>query len=246
MTAAERWAELVRSRRATLQVRQPDRSRFWESQAGRFAYSMRRQADPFWDFLQPWLAPGRTAIDVGAGTGRHAAPLAERLDWVTAVEPEEAMRHFIPERENMTVVASTWEEAEVAPADLVLASHVLYAVEDGAGFLAKMNALARVRAFVVLREGQQPHPADRLAGNPPEPVLGDAVELLRELGLRPEVERWRARVVYEWQDEAQALADWRLRGWKGSLEGVERRPDGSLAFDAGEQPSGVAHWQPRS
>jgi len=46
--------------------------------------------------MEPYLAPRKTLIDAGAGAGRHAVPLAERLEWVTAVEPSEGMRAEIP------------------------------------------------------------------------------------------------------------------------------------------------------
>ena len=243
-TAAERWREMLEARRGSFGDR--DRSGFWEQAAGRFAFSIGRQRDRFLDFLEPWLEPRRTLIDVGAGTGRHAAPLADRLEWVTAVEPEEAMRRLIPERPNMTVVASTWADAEVAPADLVISCHVLYAVAEPAPFLEKMNALARERAFVALREGPNRHPADRLADRPPEPGLSEAVEVLRELGVEPEVERWTVPVEFAWADLEAARADWRLRGWEGEPEGLREAEDGSLRYDAGEQVTGVAHWKPRS
>ncbi len=243
-SAAEKWRRLVETRVESYGSQRPQG--FWTQQAKRYAFSMSRQADPFWDFVQPWLKPTLTAIDVGAGAGRHAAPLADRLDWVTAVEPEEAMRSLIPARPNMTVVATTWEEADLAPADLVLSNHVLYAVADPVPFLQKMNTLARVSGFVGLREGSNRHPAERLAGRPAEPTLTDAVAVLRELGFEPEVQRWEQQIVFAWADRAAAEADWRLRGWEGELEGVEESADGTLTFDAGTGVGGVAHWTPKS
>ena len=240
-THAQKWRQLVETRRRSFGPERP--ANFWERQAGRYAFSMRQQADPFWDFVQPWLRPVLTAIDAGAGTGRHAVPLADRLDWVTAVEPEEAMRRLIPDRPNMTVVASTWEEADVAPADLVISCHVLYSIPEPVPFLEKMSSLARERAFVSLRDGPQPHPAERLAGKPLEPTLSDVVDVLEEMGLKPEVERWRQPVVFRWEDRPSAEEDWRLRGWSGALEGVEEAAEGTLRFDAGMRVGGVAHWK---
>src|SRR2546425_11030998 len=120
--------------------------------------------------LDPSFPPTRTRIDGGAGPGRHAAPLAERLEWVTAIEPSEGMRSPPPPRHNMTVVASTWEDAEVAPADLVICSHVLYGVGDPVSFLDKMQKAARERVFVMMRETDLPHPAAEIRRR----LLGDS------------------------------------------------------------------------
>ena len=64
--------------------------------------------DPVLRYLEPWLRPSATLLDVGAGTGRHTNPLARRLDWVTAVEPSQAMRSYIEPADSVTVIGSTW------------------------------------------------------------------------------------------------------------------------------------------
>ena len=130
---AARWKEVVENR-ATLASGHAD-SHYWDRRARSFARSTHARADEFLQVLGPYLGPTRTLIDVGAGTGRHTNPLAERLEWVTAVEPSEGMRSHIPPRDNITIVASTWEDAEVAPADLVICSHVMYGVAEPVPFL---------------------------------------------------------------------------------------------------------------
>src|SRR3979411_1391845 len=106
--------------------------------------------DGFLEVREPWLLPHRTLTDVGAGAGRYAAPLADRLDWVTAVEPSQGMRDLIPEKDNMTVIATDWEHAEPAPADLVICCHVLYGVADAPAFIAKLEAAATARGVTQL------------------------------------------------------------------------------------------------
>jgi SAM-dependent methyltransferase len=51
--------------------------------------------DRLWQRLA--LAPGRTVVDVGAGTGKLTAPLVERGAQVLAVEPVAAMRAVLAE-----------------------------------------------------------------------------------------------------------------------------------------------------
>src|SRR5205085_9194741 len=93
----------------------------------------------------------------------------DRLGWVTAVEPSEGMRGQIPSRSNLTVVASTWEEADVDPADFMLMSHVLYFVADIVPFLDKGEAHARERVFVFMRDAPHVLASTRLR----EELFGD-------------------------------------------------------------------------
>ena len=88
---AARWKRVVEDR-ATLAAGHSDTG-YWDRRARSFARSTHTRADEFLQVLEPYLSPRKTLIDVGAGTGRHATPLAARLEWVTAVEPSEGMRH---------------------------------------------------------------------------------------------------------------------------------------------------------
>jgi precorrin-6B methylase 2 len=103
--------------------------------------------DPVLDVVAPFLAPHKTLIDVGAGSGEMAAALAARLDWVTAVEPSAELRELIPDVDNMTVIASSWEDAEVQPADLVLCLGVPGSAE-AVPFVEKLERAATERVFV--------------------------------------------------------------------------------------------------
>lgn len=253
-----RWKQVV-SDRATLSSGHRDPS-YWDRRARSFARSTHGRADEFLQVVEPHLSPRKTLIDVGAGTGRHATPLAERLEWVTAVEPSEGMRSHIPQRDNMTVVASTWEDAEVAPADLVICCHVMYGVADPVTFLAKMNASARERVFVMMRESELPHPArvlrERLLGSegPRLPRFSELFMLLLQMGIAPDVRYVRYPMANRYSSMDEALEDCRGvfgEGWdepaaRRILEEVLQRDGDELVFDGGETLSGVASWQPRS
>jgi SAM-dependent methyltransferase len=253
---AARWKGIVDDR-ATLASGHSDTG-YWDRRARSFARSTHARADEFLQVLEPYLSPRKTLIDVGAGTGRHATPLAARLEWVTAVEPSEGMRSHIPARDNMTVVASSWEEAEVAPADLVICSHVIYGVAEPVPFLDKMQQSARERVFVMIRESELPHPAAeirrRLAGaaGPRLPRFSELFMLLVQMGAAPDVAFLRYPIVTRYADMDEALTDCRAlygEGWDEAaarhvLDELLTREGNELVFDGGVALSGVAHWQP--
>lgn len=256
---AEHWRSLVADRAAAASSAGHVDSSYWDRRAPTFARSTRAR-DGFLDVVTQFLAPHKTLIDVGAGTGRHATPLAERLEWVSAVEPSEGMRALIPPRDNMTVVASTWEDAAVAPADLLICCHVMYGVEDPVSFVAKMERSARERIFIMMREVPMAHPAavirERLLGDddPRMPRFSDLFMLLIQMGIAPDVDFIRYPIVQRYAGIDEALADCRPMigaGWdeaKASaiLREVLAEDGDELVFDGGVTLSGIAHWQPRN
>jgi SAM-dependent methyltransferase len=251
---AGHWKELVEMR-----ARQAGGgSGHWgEERARGFASSMGREPDPFVGFLEPWLNPTHTLIDVGAGAGRHAVPLAARLDWVTAVEPSQAMRERIPAPDNLTMIGSTWEDAEAAPAHLVICVSVLYPIADPVPFLEKLERHARERVFVALRDSVQPHPAELMAGSARvrEPRLRDCYLLLREMGIMPDVTMYERPVSFRFESLEAAVEECRLRlgaiwdehaGEAWLRSNLRPEEDGSLTYEGGRMAAGVLHWKPRS
>jgi SAM-dependent methyltransferase len=252
---AERWHAIVTQRSGSAGHADPG---YWDRRAPSYARITRDRRDDFLHVVEPYLSPRKTLIDAGAGAGRHAVALAERLEWVTAVEPSEGMRAQIPPRDNMTVVASTWQDAEVAKADLVICCHVLYGIDDPVPFISKLQASARERVFIMLREGPIPHPAtllrERLAGRPglPVPQFGDLFMLLMQMEIAPDVAFVRYPVVNRYTDMEEAINDCRLlvgSDWDETrartlLEEMLTRQGDELVFDSGIALSGIAHWQP--
>jgi len=253
---ARRWQEIVADR-ASLAAGHTD-PHYWDRRAKSFARATAARADEFIQFIEPYVSPRKTLVDVGAGAGRHAVPLADRLEWVTAVEPSEGMRAQIPARDNMTVIASMWEDAEVAQADLVICSHVLYGVADPVGFISKMNHTARERVFVMMRETELPHAGAelrrRLLGDagPRMPRFSDLFNLLVQMGTPPEVHFLTYPIMHRYADMEEALIDARGmfgQGWdesagRAALQELLRPDDGELVFDGGLALTGVAHWHP--
>lgn len=250
---AAHWRSLVLARES--QIGHPPSGDWWAPRAASFARQVRAQDDWFVGFLEPWLRPSATLIDVGAGTGRHTTPLTARLDWVTAVEPSQAMRDHIPPAPNLTVIGSTWEDAEPAPADLVICCHVLYPQPDPVPFVQKMEAAARERVFVVMRDVPNPHPAEAMLrpGRGREPWLRDCLLLLRQLGIRPEMAMTGYRSTFRFDSLEAALDSCRMQAglaWDEELarawlaERLRPDEDGTLTYDGGEVIAGVLHWKP--
>jgi len=251
----ERWRNLVRQRSGSPSRPDPN---YWDRRAPSYARTTRGRRDDFLSVVEPYLSARKTLIDAGAGAGRHAVALAERLEWVTAVEPSEGMRAQIPPRDNMTVIASTWQDAEVAKADIVICCHVLYGIEEAVPFVAKLQASARERVFVMLREGPMPHPGtvlrERLTGAPglPMPRFSDLFMLLMQMDIAPDVTFVRYPVVNRYADIEEALddsrmligSDWDETRARTLLEEMLSKDGDELVFDSGVALSGIAHWQP--
>lgn len=253
----ERWRQLVVDRENASSHGHSD-PRYWDRRAPTFARSTSGRADQFLAVVEPYVSPRKTLIDVGAGAGRHAVPLAEKLEWVTAVEPSEGMRSHLPALPNLTVIASAWEDAEVAPADLVICSHVLYGVAEVAPFVTKLERSARERVFIMLREGPVPHPAnmlrDRIATHPAPRItqFSDLFLVLLQLGIYPDATFISYPVVNRYRSLEDAFADAAPLfgdGWNDAVAAELQRmlvQDGDeLVYDGGQAVSGIAHWQPR-
>ncbi len=171
----------------------------WVPFAERFRPSLDTK-DPIVLSLLKEVEPSHTVLDVGAGGGRVALPMSVKCQRVVAVEPSAAMGAVLVEeaqsqgRDNISLVASTWEEAEVEQADIVICCQVLYTVRDIVGFVRKLEAHARERVLVVL--GENPpytqsnplwpmvHGQERLK----LPSLREFVPLLWDMGIYPDLE----------------------------------------------------------
>ena len=143
----------------------------------------------------------RTALDVGAGFGALALPLARRLEAVTAMEPSAPMAAALRRAAaraglaDVRVIEAAWGQAPVAPHDLVLCAHVGPLLGRGSAFLAEVRAVAR-RAVLLVRDA--PGGDDKFFFGELYPVLlgrpygrssneRDTVEAVRALGVEPTV-----------------------------------------------------------
>ena len=192
--------EAEHSQTDRLRDQTPPHQDHWHGMTTSFKSDPHRSGDTLLDRPALEIQPQHTVIDVGAGPGRLALPLALRCLNVTAVEPSPSMAQaFLGEANshgisNVSLVQSKWEEAHVDPADIVLCSHVLYTVLDIDSFIRKMDAHARERVVIVLfwdppQQRVYPlwpcvHGEERLW----LPAVPQLLAVLQEMGIEAEVD----------------------------------------------------------
>ena len=219
--AAGEWDERVfREHEQTDRFRDPPSNDDpWTGLARSFAPPDRDEADldPAIPVIETYLDGNDSVIDVGAGGGRIAIPLARRCRLVTALEPSPAMRSQMESSllelavKNVEIVPGTWEAAEIPPADHVVCSHVMYTTSPILPFLEKLHDHARKRVTVMLRE--RPPQAnfhelfERLFGEKRValPAMPEFRGLLESLGIEYDLHRLEDRPHGEYRDAATAL-----------------------------------------
>jgi SAM-dependent methyltransferase len=202
---AAAWQSYVSERDTSRLDAEHDRA-FWE----RFAphYDL-RTASPgsraqTLTVLSGLVRIGDTLLDVGAGTGRFALPLARCVSQVTALDHSAAMLNILRRKatvqgvENITIQETDWESAEVEPHDVVLAAWSLYRQPDLCAALHRLVAATRRTLIVVAGDATAPpHRAslDAIWGQAGRPKIPEYLYLLGSLwqiGVRANV-----RVVHE-------------------------------------------------
>lgn len=149
------------------------------------------------------LPPGGDVLDVGCGGGSASFALVPPAGRVVGVDSTpDMLTEYAAEAERRRVehdeIAGAWPD--VAPtagvADVVACHHVLYNVADLPPFIESLTAAARHRVVV---EMTATHPLTASAPlwqhfhgleRPDGPTADLAVEVMREIGLEPQVRRW--------------------------------------------------------
>jgi SAM-dependent methyltransferase len=201
------WSARVRANREQAErLRETTSGDFYAPVSSLFVADPRRTDEPVLDVLQALAHPEETWLDIGAGAGRYALPLALRVRQVTAVEPSAGMRRAlrtgIDEHgiTNLRVVPGTWPDAldELGPlpaADVALIAHVGYDIEPIGPFLDAMERAAGERCVAVLTDRSPGAVADPFwplvhgEARVALPALPDLLELLAARRRRTEVVR---------------------------------------------------------
>ena len=208
-TAAERWAEQLAAWAIPEDIlemapRSPhgfsvDRFRRRAERARELDTPSRRRATEV-------LAEGGSVLDVGCGGGAGSLPLVPPAGHLVGVDENESMLGVFADAATELGVrheefVGRWPDTagQVPTADVAISHHVIYNVPDADGFLRALTEHARRRVVIEMPTRhplawmspywEEIHDVERPQG----PGLDDALAVLRELGMKPNVERWEQR-----------------------------------------------------
>jgi SAM-dependent methyltransferase len=182
--ALRAWATRVRANREQVeQFREASPADFYAPVAAMFRSDPHRRDDPTLDALRALVQPADLVLDIGAGGGRFALPLANVARGVIAIDASEGMLRVLRESmaehaiDNIEVVSGRWPAvagnlgevvsgrwpavAGNVSADVALMSHIGYDVEDIGPFLDAMESAARRLCVAVLVAHPPPTEADK-------------------------------------------------------------------------------------
>jgi CTP:molybdopterin cytidylyltransferase MocA/SAM-dependent methyltransferase len=203
------WAARVRANRDQVErIREvPDGADFYAPVQSLFRADPARSDDPILAELLELIRHGEIWLDVGAGAGRFALPIARALDpsggSVVALDPSASMLESLREIaedyaiENVRTIEARWPPADPTAtgieADVSLIAHVAYDIEAIGPFVDALEAAARRLCVAVLMERQPSSIAD--ACWPPVhgearvnlPALPEFLALLEARGRTPSV-----------------------------------------------------------
>jgi len=201
MNATEHWTEMVQAEHVqsdSMRKEEPPADS-WRNLAQNFKADPRRTGDVLVDHLREMIAPGQAVLDVGAGGGRLALPLALDAEKVIAVEPSPSMCRVLREAAaefnvlNVDVVEAGWLDAQVDRADVAICAHVVYVIQDIDAFVRKLSEHAG-QVLVIMFQGPPQSQVyllwERVYGVPrlPLPSLPEFLEVLKQLGVEPTVD----------------------------------------------------------
>ena len=191
----------------------PDGTDFYAPVTSLFRADPTRTDDPALDVLLRLVRPGERWLDIGAGAGRYALPIARALapsgGEVVGVDASASMldglREIAAEHgiDNVRAIETRWPPADPADfaADVALIAHVGYDIEAIGPFVAAMESAAGRLCVAMLMERQPSSIADVCwppvhgEARVPLPALPEFVELLRARGRAPVDRAARARAT---------------------------------------------------
>jgi SAM-dependent methyltransferase len=156
------------------------------------------------------LPESGSILDVGCGGGIAAFAMGSKAGLVIGVDHQSEMLDMFIENAKERNIDSKVHEGfwpEIAPevevADVAVAHHVVYNVQDIVPFVAAMNAHARKRVVI---EMPQHHPLSNLSeawsyfwklDRPENPTPEDFMDVLSELGIDGHIQLWDGQLRQE-------------------------------------------------
>ena len=202
--AVLRWRELLQGRAIPAEILAAAPQDPSRHDPARFVPSATPEDTPSRRAALRLLGPdGGTVLDVGCGGGAAGLALVPKVSHLTGVDhAEDMLRGFeractergVPHRSVLGPWPDTAPQAGVA--DVVVSHHVGYNTLDLGPFVAALGAAARRGVIVELHAV---HPGAwldplwvRFHGlhRPPAATVDDALAVLTEIGVHPEVQRW--------------------------------------------------------
>lgn len=271
--ATDRWRRLVRARFDEIERLSGGEVRigpsFWDQRAERYGAITAPTAtrDPLLGRVGRHVGHRTVVLDVGAGSGRFSLALAPRAAEVVAVDVSRGMLDVLREEadrqglDNIRTVHARWEEAVGISGDVAICSYVLPLIEDVAAFLTKLDQAAGRRVFLYLGAGGAELLIDPIwryfHGSPREPAVTylDAVAVLEELGIRPDVQIVEVPTMSRFATLDEAVEDYRTslmlpdtdearEELRALLASWLVRRDGALGVPATTMPAAIVSWEP--
>jgi len=134
----------------------PERPDFYAPVAANFKVDPRRTDEPALDVLRSMVVPGETWLDIGAGGGRYALPLALVGARVVAIDPSAGMLSVLRDAAaefdvpGIELVEGRWPAVETPEADVCFIAHVSYDIAEIGPFLEAMERKAKRLCVAVL------------------------------------------------------------------------------------------------
>lgn len=243
-----------------------DPADFYAPVTSRFRMDPRRTDDPSLNVLLALARPADMWLDVGAGGGRYALPLALAVHEVVAIDPSPSMLGALGEDavaagiENVRVIEARWPMADPPLGDVGLVAHVGYDIGEIGPFLDQLEVVSRRLCVAVMGESAMTTVATlfwaEVHGEPRVrlPALPELLVLLAARGRLPDVQLVeRTPPTFESLDESMAMARRQLWVKEGSAKDdmlrqlvgeIVTERDGRYAFEWQPTRIGIVSWQP--
>jgi SAM-dependent methyltransferase len=244
-----------------------DPTDFYAPVTSRFRMDPRRTDDSSLHSLLALARSGDVWLDVGAGGGRYALPLALRVREVVAIDPSPSMLAALSDDaaadaiQNVRVIGVRWPMPSPPSGDVGLMAHVGYDIAEVGPFLDQLEACSRRLCVAVMGESAMTTVAtlfwEPIHGEPRVrlPALPELLVLLLARGRLPSVSLVdRAQPTFATLEEALAMARRQLWLHEGSqkdallrqlVEETVTEQNGRYAFDWQPTKIGIVSWEPR-
>lgn len=262
------WRARVEADRAQVEHAREvaDPTDFYAPVTSRFRMDPRRSDDPTLEALLALARPEDVWIDVGAGGGRYALPLALQVREVIAIDPSPSMLGalradaVVAAIENLRVIEARWPMQDPPAGDVGLMAHVGYDIAEIEPFLDQLESASHRLCVAVFGESAMTTVATlfwgEIHGEPRVrlPALPELLVLLAARGLVPDVQLVdRSPPTFASLDEAHAMARRQLWLREGSEKDARLRQlvtdtvteqSGRYAFEWQASKIGVVTWTP--